>query len=80
MRKNIADPLIGESEEELHPVERLMRCELEAAQGAMAEVLWGSVSDADAMVGLERLAAENLAAWEQQLREGDRREEAATQG
>jgi hypothetical protein len=64
------------------PAERLLRCELEAAQGAMADVLWESSSDNDALVGLARLAREQLAGWEAELREGSRgdREEAATQG
>jgi hypothetical protein len=61
-------------------VERLLRCELEAAQAAMAEVIWESSSDDDALVGLERLAREQLEVWEAELRAGSRGEEAATQG
>lgn len=65
-------------------VERLLRCESEAAHARIAATLWDATSDADAMQQLEQLASQELSGWEQQLRErgaGDRSsEEAAVAG
>ena len=60
---------MGESEETLPIVERLLRCENEAAHARIADVLWDSNSDGEAMQQLEQLALQELAGWEQQLRE-----------
>lgn len=58
----------GETLADLLPLERLLRCEHEGAFGPMAEALWESCSDADAVAALERLAASELEGWEEQLR------------
>lgn len=60
---------VGESDDSLPLVERLLRCENEAAHAAIAELLWDASSDAEAMQQLEQLAQHELAGWEQQLRE-----------
>lgn len=58
----------GETLTDLPPLERLLRCENESAFGPISEALWESASDADAVVALERLAAGELAGWEEELR------------
>jgi hypothetical protein len=60
---------VGESEDSLPPVERLLRCESEAAHAAIAELLWESQSDSEAMAQLAHAADTELPRWEQQLRE-----------
>jgi hypothetical protein len=62
---------VGESED-LPLVERLLRCEAEAAHARIAAVLWDSSSDAEAMQQLAQLAQQELAGWEQQQRERGR--------
>lgn len=65
-------------------MERLLRCESEAAHQRVADLLWDATSDAEAMQQLEQLASQELSGWEQQLRErgaGERSsEEAAVAG
>lgn len=82
--EGVADPRVGESEDTLPIVERLLRCENEAAHQRIADVLWDAASDAEAMQQLEQLGRQELSGWEQQLRErgsGDRSsEEAAVAG
>lgn len=60
---------VGEAEDTLPLVERLLRCENEAAHAQIAELLWDSSSDVEAMQQLDRLAQQELQLWEQQLRE-----------
>lgn len=69
---SIACAELGETVEELDPLERLLRCENEAAFGPIAEALWEAGSDADAEAALLRLAADSLAAWEEELRASGR--------
>lgn len=61
---------VGETEEDLPPLERLLRCDQEAAHTAIADALWEAASDADAVAALERLAAGSLADWEAEGRAG----------
>lgn len=69
---SVACTELGETVEGLAPLERLLRCENEAAFGPIAEALWEAGSDADAVTALERLAAEGLAEWEEGVRAGSR--------
>ena len=50
----------------LPPLERLLRCEAEAAHERVADALWDAASDADAVARLELIAADarQLAEWE----------------
>ena len=66
--ESIACTELGETVDELDPLERLLRCENEAAFGPIAESLWEAGSDGDAEAALRRLAAGSLAAWEEELR------------
>lgn len=81
---SIACGELGETVEGLAPLERLLRCENEAAFGPIADALWEAACDADAEAALVRLAAGNLLEWEEELRaggsRGGRREEAQAQG
>lgn len=63
---------LGETLEGLDPLERLLRCESEAAFGPIAEALWDAGSDGEAEAALRRLAAEELAGWEAAARAGGR--------
>lgn len=47
---------------------RLLACESDAAFVAISEVLWESESDSAAVLGLEKIAVENLVVWEQEKR------------
>lgn len=69
---SIACVELGETVDELDPLERLLRCENEAAFGPIAEALWEAGSDADAEAALLRLAADSLAGWEEELRASGR--------
>jgi hypothetical protein len=73
---------VGESEDTLPIVERLLRCENEAAHARIADLLWDASSDAEAMLQLEQLAQQELAGWEQQQRErgADSRDEGSFEG
>lgn len=73
--ESVACTELGETVEGLPPLERLLRCENEAAFGPIAEALWDAGSDAEAEAALLRLAAEHLQGWETELRAGadDRR-------
>jgi hypothetical protein len=63
-------------------MERLLRCENEAAHARIADLLWDASSDAEAMQQLEQLAIQELAGWEQQQRErgADSRDEGSVEG
>lgn len=61
---------LGETLAELDPLERLLRCESDAAFGPIADALWEAGSDADAEAALRRLAAAELAGWEEAHRAG----------
>jgi tRNA-dihydrouridine synthase 3 len=63
-------PQVGETEEGLPPLERLLRCDQEAAHLAIADALWEAPSDADAVAALTRMAGADLAAWEAEGRAG----------
>lgn len=65
-----ARPQMGETEDSLPPLERLLRCAHEGAHLAIADALWEAPSDADACAALGRLAAEALPGWEEELRAG----------
>jgi hypothetical protein len=74
---------VGESEDDLPLLERLLRCENDAAHGPIADILWDSASDAEAQQQLQQLAAQQLADWEAQLKassRGDSADEAAVEG
>lgn len=73
---------MGEAEDTLPLVERLLRCENESAHAHIADLLWDAASDAEAMQQLEQLAQQELAGWEQQQRErgSASSEEAAVEG
>jgi len=63
---------MGETEEDLPVLERLLRCSHEASHVAIADALWEAASDQDAVAALERLARADgaLAGWEAELRAG----------
>ncbi|KAI8466352.1 MAG: dihydrouridine synthase-domain-containing protein [Monoraphidium minutum] len=69
-RIDLADPLVGETEEGLPLLERLLRSDHEAAHLAIADAIWDATSDADAAAALERLAAAELGGWEAEARAG----------
>lgn len=73
---------MGESDDTLPIMERLLRCENEAAHARIADLLWDASSDAEAMQQLEQLAIQELAGWEQQQRERgtDSRDEGSVEG
>jgi hypothetical protein len=74
---------VGESEDDLPLLERLLRCENDAAHSPIADILWDSSSDAEAQQQLQQLAAQQLADWEAQLKSssrGDAADEAAVEG
>ena len=72
-RTDSYDPLMGEeSIEALDPVERLLRNANEAAHMAIADALWESGSDGDALLALARLQADSGEVWEQEFRSNDR--------
>lgn len=55
---------IGETLESLSDLERLLRCTSEEAHNRISDVLWDAESDHFALVGLQKLANENLKEWE----------------
>lgn len=63
-RVETADANLGESLESLSPLERLLRCESEAAHEQVAAALWDSSSEQDAGAQLEKIAADSLLEWE----------------
>lgn len=65
---------LGETLENLPILERLLRCEYDVAHEEMAAVLWEAGSDAEAVAVLERLATENVVAWEEAAKEGEGRD------
>ncbi|KIZ02031.1 tRNA-dihydrouridine synthase 3 [Monoraphidium neglectum] len=69
-RIDLTDPRVGETEEGLPPLERLLRCDQEAAHLAIADALWEAPSDADAVAALTRMAGADLAACEAEGRAG----------
>lgn len=68
--ESVACTELGETVEGLPLLERLLRCENEAAFGPMADALWDAGSDAEAEAALLRLAGEYLEGWEAELRAG----------
>ncbi|KAL4424986.1 hypothetical protein ABPG77_002871 [Micractinium sp. CCAP 211/92] len=68
--ESVACTELGETVEGLPLLERLLRCENEAAFGPMADALWDAGSDAEAEAALLRLAGEHLEGWEAELRAG----------
>ncbi len=80
-RVGIAEPEIGEDLDSLPLLERLLRCPCEDAYEPMAEVLWESSTDAEAVQALERLADQNLTTWEGLVQSGtSRSSSSSTQG
>eukprot|EP00877_Chromochloris_zofingiensis_P007906 jgi/Chrzof1/3369/Cz12g22180.t1 len=76
-RTSLVDPLLGELENTLPAVERLLRCEHETAHQHIADFMWESSSDDEAMLQLDRLAADHLTEWELQVKAGDGRDAVA---
>jgi len=73
--ESVACTELGETLEDLPLLERLLRCENEAAYGPIAEALWEAGSDGEAVAALERLAADSVVQWEQDLRASNERGE-----
>jgi hypothetical protein len=78
---------LGEALDDLPLLERLLRCEAEAAHAVIADTLWEAESDADAVTQLEKVAAQQLMRWEEEVREergrggtGDAATEEAVEG
>ncbi|GAB4817554.1 hypothetical protein N2152v2_004600 [Parachlorella kessleri] len=74
---------VGEEEGDVPPLERLLRCQNPNGFEPMANVLWDSASDAEAVAGLQRLAEENVGQWEVELQassRGGEREDAVAEG
>lgn len=65
---------LGEELGSLPLLERLLRCENEAAHGPIADIIWDSSNDAEAVQQLEALGGQQLAEWEQQLKASSRAE------
>lgn len=65
---SVVSPELGETLETLPILERLLRCEHETAHQEMSAVLWDSESDSAAVLALEKLAAENVVRWEEEVR------------
>lgn len=63
-RVETADKNLGETLEGLSLLERLLRCESEAAHEHVAAALWDSTSEQDAVAQLEKIAADNILEWE----------------
>ncbi|KAL3140160.1 hypothetical protein ABBQ38_004437 [Trebouxia sp. C0009 RCD-2024] len=63
-RVETADANLGETLETLSHLERLLRCESEAAHEQVAAALWDSTSEQDAAAQLEKIAADSLLEWE----------------
>ena len=66
-------------------LERLLRCESEAAHAVIADTLWEAGSDVDAVTQMEKVAAEQLMGWEEEVRDlrstgGRAGDEAAVEG
>ena len=73
---SVVSPELGETLETLPILERLLRCEHETAHQEMSAVLWESESDSAAVLALEKLAAENVVRWEEEVRmSGDGRDD-----
>ena len=64
--EGVASAELGETLESLPILERLLRCENPSAHQEMAAVLWDATSDAEAVMHLERLAAEKVVLWEEE--------------
>jgi len=84
-RFDLVDEKLGETLEVLPLLERLLRCESEAAHGVIADTLWEAGSDVDAVTQLEKVAAEQLMDWEEEVRDlhsrgGRSGDEAAVEG
>ena len=80
-RVGTVEPEIGEDLDSLPLLERLLRCPCEDAYEPMAEVLWESSTDAEAVQALERLADQNLTTWEGLVQSGTARgSSSSTQG
>ena len=65
---------LGEDLDSLPSAERLLRCENEAAHGPIADIIWDSSSDTEALQQLQALAAKHLVDWEQDLKASSRGE------
>eukprot|EP00775_Hariotina_reticulata_P009095 gene9095-9265_t len=75
-RADLADSRVGEKEDTLSLLERLLRCENEAAHGPIADIIWDSTSDGEAVSLLSKVAEAQLPEWEQQLRASSREDTA----
>lgn len=71
-RRDLADPVLGETPETLSPLERLLRCPDPGAHAALAAVLWEARSDAEAVSAANAAARDGLAAWEAAAQAADR--------
>ncbi|DBA99467.1 hypothetical protein WJX82_010728 [Trebouxia sp. C0006] len=63
-RVETADENLGESLDSLSYLERLLRCESEAAHEHLAAALWDSDNEQHAVSQLEKLAGEHVPEWE----------------
>ena len=63
-RVETADENLGESLDSLSYLERMLRCESEAAHEHLAAALWDSDNEQHAVSELEKLAGEHLSEWE----------------
>ncbi|GLI71425.1 hypothetical protein VaNZ11_016639, partial [Volvox africanus] len=79
-RQDLTDARVGETPEGLSWAERLLRCEHPDAHGAMADALWEAGSDAEALAALERIGAERVVCWEDDVRSGGRDGDASRGG
>jgi tRNA-dihydrouridine synthase 3 len=66
--EGVASIELGETVDSLPILERLLRCESDDAHVEMSTILWEAGSDAEAVVALEKLAAENVVRWEEEVR------------
>ncbi len=63
---------LGEVEQDLPLLERLLRCEHEGAHSEIAAIVWDAASDAEAVMQLEALAGRQLDGWNAEVRAGSR--------
>lgn len=77
---SVACQELGETVESLPWLERLLRCESTDAHESMANILWDSKSDEEAIEKLTVEAKENVLQWEDLARQRDDSEEKAVEG
>lgn len=78
-RDDVADEALGETLASLTRLERLLRCSAPAAHAAIADALWRSDTDADAVRRMQALADASLDGWEAAVK-AVRREDGPAKG